>query len=136
MAEAARTRPGAMLAVTASPEELRPFVEATTGVVIANENSPRQTVLSGDSPTIEALARTLEESGRKVRRLTVATAFHSPIVAGSLRPFSRFLAGQAVEAPSATVYANATAEPYPLTPTACGTCSRSRSPARCLRFDD
>ena len=45
--------------------------------------------------------------------LPVATGFHSPIVAGSVGPFQAFLAAQGLVAPGRTVYANATASPYP-----------------------
>jgi acyl transferase domain-containing protein len=77
MAEAA-TRPGAMLAVRADAEALRPFL--TQGVSLANLNSPTQTVLSGEPAALQAVAKSIGDA-YPTKTLDVATAFHSEIVA-------------------------------------------------------
>jgi malonyl CoA-acyl carrier protein transacylase len=110
MAEAAR-QPGAMTAVVAGAAE----VEAATrglGVVLANDNAPDQTVLSGPTEAIAAAEDALREAGLRFTRLPVATAFHSPVVSAAVEPFARHLAGCAFSAPTIPVYRNETAAPY------------------------
>ncbi|MEC7519833.1 MAG: beta-ketoacyl synthase N-terminal-like domain-containing protein, partial [Myxococcota bacterium] len=113
MAEAAASTEGAMLAVTADVEAVRAFVaERGLEVTVANHNHPTQVVLSGSAAAIDAAEAAAKESKLRAKRLDVATAFHSPIVAGSREPFAAFLAGVEVSAAQAPVYANATAAPY------------------------
>ena len=58
-------------------------------VVIANHNSPKQSVLSGTVSDIEKVESLLSEAGLFGQRLGVATAFHSKVVSGSdLDPLS------------------------------------------------
>jgi malonyl CoA-acyl carrier protein transacylase len=112
MAEAARQK-GAMLAVAGAPEAIRALArDLDAGVVVANHNSPRQVVLSGPSEAIDRTAERLGESGLQVRRLAVATAFHSPLVATSSEPFAEFLRGVLVSPPAVPVFSNALAAPY------------------------
>ncbi|WP_022765839.1 ACP S-malonyltransferase [Butyrivibrio sp. XPD2006] len=72
---------GTMAAVIGLTEdELAPFVEDTNGaVVIANLNTPKQLVVSGEQNGIEQIEKALEgREGIMVRRLAVSAAFHSP----------------------------------------------------------
>ncbi len=111
MAEASRT-PGAMTAVA----EERGLVEAAIAgidVVLANHNAPKQIVLSGTVEAIEKAEKALAAKGFIAKRLTVATAFHSPIVAGAVAPFRAFLDGVEVGNAKIPYYANATAAVYP-----------------------
>ena len=113
MAQAA-SRPGAMLAVVGGPGDVVDVVESSNGrLVIANLNSPRQVVLSGETDAVVDAERRLRERGLSVKRLKVATAFHSSIVAGSCQPFREFLRDVSVAAPEVPVLANATATAYP-----------------------
>jgi acyl transferase domain-containing protein len=119
MAAAAATTPGAMLAVAHAVAEVRAILEAERlEVVVANHNSPKQVVLAGSVEAIDAAARVLKARGLTAKKLPVATAFHSPIVAPSSGPFREFLAGVAVGAPALPVYANETAAPYAASPEA------------------
>ncbi len=112
MAQAASRR-GAMLAVVGGPETVAELVDSSKGrLVLANHNSPRQVVVSGETEAIEDAERRLRERGLSVKRLAVATAFHSPIVAASSAPFREFLRDVRLEAPRVPVLANATAAPY------------------------
>lgn len=88
MQEASDASPGGMTAlVGVSPQEAAEIV-ATAGrgdvLTVANENSPKQTVISGSLPAIEQ-AEELARS-RKVRtvRLKVAGAFHSKLMEPAL----------------------------------------------------
>jgi polyketide-type polyunsaturated fatty acid synthase PfaA len=120
MAEAAaQCPPGAMLAVSASKDELEPLLAHwNLPVVLANHNSPRQIVLSGPTSAIDEAAERLAAQRLSARRLDVATAFHSPLVAKAAAPFGEALAQMAWSAPAVPVWANATAQPYPAEPAA------------------
>jgi malonyl CoA-acyl carrier protein transacylase len=105
--------PGAMTAVAKPIDEVRAAVTASgANVVIANHNSPTQVVLSGSVDEITKVEAALSSQGMTAKRLPVATAFHSPLVAGSSAPFRTFLDGETVTAPQFDVYSNATAAPY------------------------
>ncbi|WP_437781818.1 SDR family NAD(P)-dependent oxidoreductase [Sorangium sp. So ce1097] len=108
---AASSERGAMIAVPRAIDEVRAL--GLGDVVVANHNGPRQVVLSGSVAAIEAAEKRLGELGIQARRLDVAAAFHSPLVAEASAPFREFLAGIAVGAPAAPVYSNAEVEPYP-----------------------
>ncbi|MEU9878439.1 SDR family NAD(P)-dependent oxidoreductase [Streptomyces phaeochromogenes] len=66
---------GAMAAVAAGEDEVRPFLGS--GVDIAAVNQPSSVVLSGDEDAVLAAADALRAQGRKVKRLQVSHAFHS-----------------------------------------------------------
>jgi [acyl-carrier-protein] S-malonyltransferase len=81
LAEAARKTPGEMVAILrVDPEEVEKVLGATEGSVVANYNSPRQTVVSGLRDAVgDAVSRI---RGRKVP-LNVSFAAHSPYVAAA-----------------------------------------------------
>ncbi|KYF86931.1 hypothetical protein BE20_27515 [Sorangium cellulosum] len=108
---AASSERGAMIAVPRAIEEVRAL--GLGDVVVANHNGPKQVVLSGSVAAIEAAEKRLAGMGIQARRLDVAAAFHSPLVAEASAPFREFLGGIAVQAPGAPVYSNAEVEPYP-----------------------
>ena len=111
--------PGAMTAVAKSIDEVRAAVAASgANVVVANHNSPTQVVLSGSVEEITKVEAALSAKGLTAKRLPVATAFHSPLVAGSSAPFRTFLEGVTVSAPKMDVFGNATAAAYPKDPAA------------------
>ena len=114
MAKAAASNEGAMLATQAAAEDLAPLLEGHPDVVIANDNAPTQTVLSGPVEAIEAARLAIEAAGIKARRLPVASAFHSPIVAGAVAPFRKALEKTGFTKARFPVFANATAKRYPL----------------------
>jgi [acyl-carrier-protein] S-malonyltransferase len=81
LAEAAQKTPGGMVAILrADPEEVERALGETEGSVVANYNSPRQTVVSGLRDAVgDAVSRI---RGRKVP-LNVSFAAHSPYVAAA-----------------------------------------------------
>ena len=116
MAEAARV-PGAMAAVVAKAadvaEELRSLAKGgIEGVVIANYNSPEQTVIAGPTGALEAAIKHLDAAGFKAVRLSVATAFHSPVVAPAADAYAEWLRSVPFAAPSLPVYSNASGSVY------------------------
>ena len=96
MAEAGAV-PGTMASLSCSKdvaERLRTDLE--NQVVIANVNSPRQTVVSGEVAAVQQVVQRAEEAGIATRMLSVSGAFHSPVMnsaAESLRQEATWLDG-------------------------------------------
>ena len=104
---------GAMTAVTCSISEVRSLLNGFgDSVVVANHNAPAQCVLSGDTKAIAQIEEALAGKGITARRLAVATAFHSPLVASSSAPFHEYLSQSDIGAPKIDVY-GANAAVYP-----------------------
>ncbi|WP_406005596.1 SDR family oxidoreductase [Streptomyces sp. NBC_00637] len=113
--------PGTMAAVAAGAEEVTRVLAAARApdsVVVANRNSPEQTVISGPSDAVAETVRLLREAGLGAKRIPVACAFHSPLVAGAADRFAEALAARPVHAPEFPVWSNRTAAPYPADPDA------------------
>ena len=107
---------GAMLAVKAPGEEVEEFIkESELELVVANRNAPDQSVLAGAAVEIDRAAGLLEEKSVWNRKLPVAAAFHSPLVAAAQKPFEQALAKVKFSKAGIPVYANTTAESYPKT---------------------
>nr|WP_128380658.1 type I polyketide synthase [Streptomyces cavernae] len=67
---------GAMIAVEATEAEITATL--VDGVVVAAVNGPASVVVAGDADAAESVAAAWRERGRRVTRLTVSHAFHSP----------------------------------------------------------
>ncbi|MGW1916658.1 SDR family oxidoreductase [Streptomyces sp. NPDC002076] len=116
---AAGDDPGTMAAVGAPAETVVRTLHTTgapASVVVANLNSPEQTVISGPTADVEAAVGLLRDAGLGARRIPVACAFHSPLVATAGERFAKILADKTVRPPEFPVWANRTAAPYPLDP--------------------
>ncbi|WP_345025208.1 type I polyketide synthase, partial [Streptomyces sedi] len=97
---------GAMVAVRASEAEVLPTLPASVG--IAAVNGPSSVVVSGDAEEVEAVAEHWRGEGRKVTRLRVSHAFHSPLMDPMLDDFRRVLEGVSYHAPSLPVVSTLT----------------------------
>ena len=91
LAEAAHEAPGGMVAILkADPEEVEKALGESEGPVVANYNSPHQTVISG-------LRGALGDAVSKIRgravRLNVSFAAHSPYVAAASEKMREVLDG-------------------------------------------
>ncbi|MFG3527258.1 SDR family NAD(P)-dependent oxidoreductase [Streptomyces sp. NPDC047917] len=120
-AAAGAAAPGTMAAVTAPASQVTAaLVKAgvAESVVVANHNSPRQTVISGPTDDVETAVEWLRTQGTKATRIPVACAFHSPLVAAAGDTFAATLASVPLETPSIRVWSNRTAAVYPSTPAA------------------
>ncbi|SNQ48352.1 ChlA5 [Frankia canadensis] len=92
---------GAMAAVQATEAEVRrTLADAPGAVTIAAVNGPTATVISGDAGAVDAVAGQWRERGRRVRRLRVSHAFHSPHMDGMLAEFEAALAPLTLTAPT------------------------------------
>ncbi len=81
LAEAAKDTPGGMVAILrANPAEVEQATLETEGSVVANYNTPRQTVISGLRDALEDAVSRIR--GRKIP-LNVSFAAHSPYVAAA-----------------------------------------------------
>jgi len=76
---------GGMLAVMAEAEVVQGYLR--DGVAIAAYNSPQNTVVSGTTEALEALAQRFQNQGIKATPLTVSHAFHSPLMEPMLAEF-------------------------------------------------
>lgn len=72
-------------------EILKPYSDPATGIVFAaNLNSPMQTVVSGTAEGLDVAEKLCKEAGAKrFVRLAVAGPFHSPLMRGAAKNFSR-----------------------------------------------
>lgn len=95
---AARENQGGMVAlIGADPKEVARVAEETDGVVVAaNFNTPRQTVISGESGLLADVAGRV--GGRKVK-LEVAGAFHSPLMLEASHAMDGMLSEVALQDP-------------------------------------
>ncbi|MFF8956261.1 type I polyketide synthase [Streptomyces sp. NPDC014894] len=102
---------GAMAAVEAAEDEVRTALEPYGGrLTVAAVNSPGSTVLSGDADAVDELTGRFEQLGRRVRRLPVSHAFHSPHMDEVLEEFRAVAADLDYRAPRIPVVSNVTGE--------------------------
>jgi [acyl-carrier-protein] S-malonyltransferase len=84
MQRAGEERPGTMTALLGvGAEDAAALCDEVRGndvLVVANENSPIQTVISGSVPAIERAETLAEDRRLRAIRLPVAGAFHSPLM--------------------------------------------------------
>lgn len=115
MFDAGLRQPGTMAAIIGmETEDVRAVCEeASTGdtvVVLANINSPGQIVVSGHIEAVDRAMKLAEEKGvRKVVKLNVSGAFHSPLVAPAQEELVDYIKSFEIRDISADVVCNADA---------------------------
>ncbi|WP_042422617.1 type I polyketide synthase [Streptacidiphilus anmyonensis] len=92
---------GAMVAVQASEDEVLPLLTDEAG--IAAVNGPTSVVISGAEQAVLEVADQLSAEGRKVKRLTVSHAFHSPLMDPMLDEFRTVVASLTFQAPQTPI---------------------------------
>jgi [acyl-carrier-protein] S-malonyltransferase len=94
MATAAAAKPGGMLAVLGlDGDAVGEVLEDVEGAWLANDNCPGQVVVSGTGEGIDTAATVLEGAGaRRIVRLAVSGAFHSPLMDDAADAFADTLA--------------------------------------------
>jgi [acyl-carrier-protein] S-malonyltransferase len=108
MADCAAETPGGMSAVLGLNTSSVASVCATIeGVWIANDNAPGQVVVSGTRDGVAAATESLLSAGaRKVVALTVAGAFHTPLMDAAAEGFRRILHRTEFQDASVAVYSD------------------------------
>jgi [acyl-carrier-protein] S-malonyltransferase len=114
MQRAGEERPGAMCALlgvgAADAERLCAEVRDDEELVVANHNSPAQSVVSGTVAAIERLEAAAKERKVRVVRLNVAGAFHSELMRPAVQPVLDALEGIALSDPVFPIAENVTGE--------------------------
>jgi acyl transferase domain-containing protein len=109
---------GTMMAVTGDIEAIEREITALPGVKVANRNSPTQVVVAGSNEAVKNAEAPLTAKGFKVVPLSVAAAFHTPLVGHAQKPFAKAIQSVSFQTPHVPVYSNASGKPYPTDPTA------------------
>ncbi|MCX7977051.1 MAG: acyltransferase domain-containing protein, partial [Bellilinea sp.] len=105
---------GGMVAVSAPIQEVERILQGISEyVVIANINSPLQSVVGGSTPGIQAALEAFEKAGYQATRIPVSHAFHTKIVAPASEPLKQVIARMNLQAPKIPVAANVTGQFYP-----------------------
>ncbi|TVS76918.1 acyltransferase domain-containing protein, partial [Mycobacterium helveticum] len=99
---------GAMFAVQASEEEVRPLLDGQVG--LAAVNGPASVVISGAEDDVVAVAERFRGEGRRVHRLAVSHAFHSPLMEPVVDEFAAVAAGLATAVPTIAIISNVTGQ--------------------------
>lgn len=117
MREAGVRNPGGMAAVLGLEADqvadlCREVTEAVGRPVgVANDNCPGQVVISGDEGALQAAMEAARAAGaRRVVRLAVSVAAHSPLMAEAAAAFRQALARVRLHPPRVPFIANATAD--------------------------
>lgn len=109
---------GAMAAVSASRAQVEEVLPAGGAVVVANHNSPGQTVIAGPSEALKQVLARLKERGLRAVNLPVSGGFHSPVMAPAQSELVKTIRSLKLSSPTLPVYSNLNGRPYPVDPTA------------------
>ena len=106
---------GLMASVMAPYDDVASILESIDGYVIAaNKNSPKMTVIAGETEPVQQAMVLFEEKGFQCVPLATSHAFHSRIVAPANEPLRRFLESLEIRWPSIPITANVDGSFYPM----------------------
>jgi [acyl-carrier-protein] S-malonyltransferase len=113
MQEACDTTRGGMAAIIGLDEAPTREVCNEAGVTLANLNCPGQIVISGEAEKITAAVELAKAKGAKrAIPLTVAGAYHSPLMSSAQSKLQGELAKIQISTPTVPVISNVTAQPH------------------------
>ncbi len=104
---------GTMAAVLADAGMVEKALNGSSGITIANYNSPKQTIIAGSKDAVAKAIETLSAQKLAAKPIPVACAFHSPLMQPARERLAAVLDQQTYEAPTAQVFSNTLAAPYP-----------------------
>ena len=105
---------GIMASVSAPFEQIEKVLQAEPGYVIAaNKNSPKMTVIAGESEPMKRVMKVFDEAGATCVQLQTSHAFHSRIVAPANEPLRRFLESLEINLPTIPITSNFDGGWYP-----------------------
>ncbi|GAA3475646.1 hypothetical protein GCM10018966_001720 [Streptomyces yanii] len=100
---------GAMVALEAGEAEVLPLLAGVGGRAgVAAVNGPVSVVVSGEAAVVESVAREVAGWGRRVHRLTVSHAFHSPLMEPMLGEFREVAEGLTYHRPEIPIVSTMT----------------------------
>ena len=106
---------GLMAAVGAPAETVEKLLGTVDGYVIAaNRNSPKSTVIAGETKAVQDAMKILSEEGASVIQLQTSHAFHTDIVSPANEPLKRFLNSIELSQPKIPITANVDGSFYPM----------------------
>ncbi|MBT7938723.1 MAG: acyltransferase domain-containing protein, partial [Euryarchaeota archaeon] len=106
---------GLMASITADYNIIKDVLSTIDGYVIAaNKNSPRMTVIAGDSPSVKEAIRRFEGLDITAVILPTSHAFHSTIVEPAAEPLRKFLDGLEINLPEIPITSNVDGTFYPM----------------------
>lgn len=105
---------GLMLSISRDEQTVNEVLSQVDGyVVVANKNSLRQTVISGESDPVRKAAELFKKMGIEAVFLPVSAAFHSHVVLPAQDALKRVLQRVSVHPPRLPIFSNVTGEAYP-----------------------
>ncbi|MFJ2767086.1 type I polyketide synthase [Streptomyces sp. NPDC087300] len=121
---------GSMLAVVASEEAVRDWIDGT-GLDVAAVNGPESVVVSGVPEAVHALAAGLRQQGVRTRPLSVSHAFHSRLLDPVLPDLAEALGSFTFREPTLPIVSNVTGRLADVrTYDAAYWCEHARNPVR------
>ncbi|MGC8602261.1 MAG: SDR family NAD(P)-dependent oxidoreductase [Desulfomonilaceae bacterium] len=117
MARVSIADPGLMMSIPADARLVEEVLALVDGyVVAANKNSPKQTVISGETAAVKKAAELFIDRGLEGVLIPVSAAFHSGVVAPAREPFMKTLEKLRVSSPAVAIISNVTGDYYPVGP--------------------
>jgi malonyl CoA-acyl carrier protein transacylase len=105
---------GCMAAVSAPLPEIERILKTVEGyVVIANINSPVQSVIGGTTAAVAAAIAAFTAANFQAVKIPVSHAFHTKIVAPASQPLREVISRMDIRPPRIPVIANVTGQLYP-----------------------
>ena len=110
MHRAGQQNPGGMAAIIGLGEDDVSRICITCGCYMANINCPGQLVISGDNDRLAKASALAENKGaRRVIRLQVSGAFHTPLMQPAVDGMTKVIAGLSFNDPRVPIVANTSA---------------------------
>lgn len=101
-----------MTAMLTDKETVLQIIKPYSNVYLANENSPKQTIISGKIEELEKVEKIAEGKGIVTKRLKVSSAFHTPYMEKARESFLHAIDSKKFKESKVIVYSNYTSKAY------------------------